>query len=195
MAILGIYHNNATHISSAVAHDVQKYWVRLLPWPCVILCCEYDNHEFLQNYYRFQKYYLLFHQTLCFTHCDFGIWVVSDEYITTFFRNETLTTIRDFLCSLWLSHQLNLEQTYIRVLCWPKMLPTKIKLKLPFIPGNLGFWAMVSKGKSKKLKKPINWWVHRGVGSGGLLSYWIIVWPSTFLDQNTGEISPKNSIS
>ena len=38
---LDIYHNNATQVSSATAHDVQKDRETFFPWPCpcMLLCC------------------------------------------------------------------------------------------------------------------------------------------------------------
>ena len=75
-----ICYNNVAHLYSAVAHDLYMCRNTLLPWSCLRLCCEYDNHEVLQNYYMFQKYDLLFWHTFCFAHCNFGIWVVPDDY-------------------------------------------------------------------------------------------------------------------
>ena len=68
---LGIYHKNVTQISSMASHDVQRYRDNFLPWPCLQQYCKYDNHEAVLHSYRVQNYDWIFHQTFCFTHCDF----------------------------------------------------------------------------------------------------------------------------
>ena len=68
---LGTYHNNITNIFSVVDHYVQRYMDTLLSCPCMQRYCKYDNHEVVQNYYRFQKYDWMLHQTFCFAHYDF----------------------------------------------------------------------------------------------------------------------------
>ena len=66
------------HIYILEANDVQNYTNTLFSWTCLLLYCEYDNHEVLQSSYRFLKFDFLFNQTFYFARCDFGFWVVSD---------------------------------------------------------------------------------------------------------------------
>ena len=73
------YHNNGTHISSAVTHNVQRYKETLLPWPCLYRYCKLDNHEVVLHSYRFKKYNWIFQQTFCFANCDFYFWDFSDD--------------------------------------------------------------------------------------------------------------------
>ena len=68
---LGIYHNNITHISSSIYHDFYIYRYTLFPCPFLQQYCKYGTHEVVHNYYRFQKYDLIFNQTFYFTYCEF----------------------------------------------------------------------------------------------------------------------------
>ena len=95
----GVYHNNATHISSQVVHYAKKYKDTFLSCPCRLVFIEYDNHEVLQNPYTFQACDLIFCHTFCFVCCGFSLWVVSDEDPAMLTRNNpyfviyaTLTT-------------------------------------------------------------------------------------------------------
>ena len=54
--ILTGYGNTCTFItttlkkSSESVHDVQNYRDTLFQFPCMMLCCVYENHEVLQNF-------------------------------------------------------------------------------------------------------------------------------------------------
>ena len=77
---LDIYHNDVAHIYSAIGNDVYSYSDIFLPLPFLQWYFKYCNHEIVQNYYRFQKYNLIFHQTFCFAYSDFYPWGVSEDY-------------------------------------------------------------------------------------------------------------------
>ena len=52
---LEMYHNNVSQISIKADHCVQKDREKLFPWPCLMLCCVYENREVLHSSYMFQN--------------------------------------------------------------------------------------------------------------------------------------------
>ena len=52
---LGLYHDNVTHIYSAIDYYFYNYIDTLFTWPCMHQYCKYENHEAIQYSYTFQK--------------------------------------------------------------------------------------------------------------------------------------------
>ena len=52
----------------------------LLPYPYLQQNCKYGIHEVLQHFYSFQIGDFIIHQTLCFVHWDFYLWVFWYNY-------------------------------------------------------------------------------------------------------------------
>ena len=77
---LGTYHNNVTHISTAVSNDVYRYRYTFFPWIWMQRYYKHGNHEVVHHFYRFQRYDLIFLHAFCFMHCDFYLLGVSYNY-------------------------------------------------------------------------------------------------------------------